>query len=301
VDAALTRRRLLRLAGAAGAASLGGTLAFRSPAQATPVFQTFAEMDGTTFRSRAQQFRTQGYQIISLSLYGDVADHRYAASWIQRSGPAYVGIQGVAGPAAYQALVDQWVGQGYVPILVSATGPVDTAVFAAVFVQSGAGPSTWKARHGMSTTDFTNENALAQSSNLYPTSIGCYGAATDPRFIATWQTNTSGVTWSVFSGQSASDAQNTFNTQTQNGLRLSFTTLSYYQLYASVYTNDSLVGSWIARSNMSQTDFTTEFNNDTQQSNSTMYPICVQGGGRTGFSRFAAIFAENDVSVLPSS
>jgi hypothetical protein len=74
------------------------------------------------------KFSAQGYRIISLSVYGDPSDARYAAVWVQRSGPAWVAVHGVD-TAGYQTFFNNWTAKGFVPVLVSATGAVSDAIF----------------------------------------------------------------------------------------------------------------------------------------------------------------------------
>jgi Bacterial tandem repeat domain 1 len=64
---------------------------------------------------------SEGYRIISLSVYGDPGDPRYAAVWVQRQGPGWVAVHGV-NSAGYQDFFNKSTAAGFVPVLVSATG-----------------------------------------------------------------------------------------------------------------------------------------------------------------------------------
>src|SRR5689334_8101552 len=107
--------------------------------------------------------------MISLSVYGDPSDPRYAAVWVQRQGPSWVALHGVDG-VGYQSFFNMWTAKGFVPVLVSATGQVTNAVFAAVFEQGIPGP--WLARHGMTSGPeanagtFQNQNATAHAQKM---------------------------------------------------------------------------------------------------------------------------------------
>jgi hypothetical protein len=97
----------------------------------------FEAYHGVTASDHQNQFNTlstQGYRLLSLSVYGDPGDARYAAVWVQRPGPAYVAVHGVDA-TGYQDFFNTWVPQGYIPLLVSATGSGAQAIFAAVFEQ----------------------------------------------------------------------------------------------------------------------------------------------------------------------
>jgi len=86
-------------------------------------------------------------------VYGDPGNPLYAAVWVQRSGPAWEAVHGVDS-AGYQSFFNTWTAKGYVPVLVSATGAINNAIFAAVFEQGITGP--WFARHGMPSGPATN-------------------------------------------------------------------------------------------------------------------------------------------------
>jgi Bacterial tandem repeat domain 1 len=62
------------------------------------------------------------------------------------AGPAWVAVHGI-NANDYQAFFNKWTAQGFAPVLVSATGPLSNAIFAAVFEQGVAAP--WQAHHGM--------------------------------------------------------------------------------------------------------------------------------------------------------
>src|ERR671933_632541 len=110
------------------------------------MFDAYHGVTGSVHQAKFDELFAKGYRIISLSVYGDPASPHYAAVWVQRSGPAWVAVHGV-NAAGYQSFFDTWTAKGYVPILVSAAGPANGAVFAAVFEQGVSG--AWKARHGL--------------------------------------------------------------------------------------------------------------------------------------------------------
>jgi len=102
-------------------------------------FQAYHGVDAAQHQAKFNTLSAQGYRMISLSVYGDAGLPLYAAVWVQRGGPAWVAVHGIDA-AAYQSFFNKWTSQGYVPVLVSATGPIANAVFAAVFEQGIAGP-----------------------------------------------------------------------------------------------------------------------------------------------------------------
>src|SRR4029077_7231825 len=121
------------------------------------MFEAYHGVTGAQHQSKFNSLSAQGFRIISLSVYGDPGDPRYAAVWIQRPGPAWVAVHGVDS-AGYQSFFNNSTAKGYVPVLVSATGPSTNAIFAAVFEQGI--PGGWLARHGMTSGPETNAGTL---------------------------------------------------------------------------------------------------------------------------------------------
>src|SRR5262249_51939154 len=110
------------------------------------MYQAYHGVTAAQHQTNFNSLSAQGLRMISLSVYGDPGDPRYAAVWVQRQGAAWVAVHGVDS-AGYQSFFNNWTAKGYVPVLVSATGTSGNAIFAAVFEQGIAG--AWLARHGM--------------------------------------------------------------------------------------------------------------------------------------------------------
>jgi CubicO group peptidase (beta-lactamase class C family) len=259
-----------------------------------PQFSAYHGVTGSGHQTQFNNLSSQGYRMISLSVYGDPTDARYAAVWIKRPGPAWVAIHGT-NAAGYQEFFNKQTAQGFAPVLVTATGPVANAVFAAVFEHGVNVP--WFARHGLISGPDDNPGTLqfqfrwAQQNGFIPHSVAIYGTNSDKRYAGVWVKNTTGAHWSWRTADPASDYQKWFNAFTQLPYRPAYVTLSTNQLYLSVFRDDS-VGEWIARHGLSSDDYQNEFNQRTAQG---FYPICVQGGGVGANTRYAAIFAKEDV------
>lgn len=259
--------------------------------------QAYHGVSGVQHQTNFNNLSSQGYRMISLSVYGDPGNPLYAAVWVQRPGVAWVAVHGVDANG-YQSFFDTWTSQGYVPILVSATGTLSNAVFAAVF-ERGI-PTPWLARHGMAAADFANQNSSAPSAGLSLRSFAIYGTAADRSYAAIWHPNPGYVKWHVHPSDTGVAYQTSFNAETQlagytlNGYRPAYVALSGDIIYCSVFKDD-VVGPWVARHGMSGSDYQTEFN---QQLANGFYPICTQGGGTTSNPVYAAIFAQQDI---PSS
>src|SRR5579859_2488396 len=148
------------------------------------MFEAYHGVTAAQHQQSFNKFSAEGYRMISLSVYGAPSDARYAAVWVQRSGPAWVAVHGVDA-AGYQAFFNNWTAKGFAPVIISATGPANEAIFAAVFEQGIVGP--WLARHGMpfgqatQAGTFENLNKTAAEQRLVIRSAAIYGTASDRR------------------------------------------------------------------------------------------------------------------------
>jgi CubicO group peptidase (beta-lactamase class C family) len=266
------------------------------------MFQAYHGVTATQHQTNFNNLTAQGFRMISLSVYGDPGDARYAAVWVQRSGPAWVAVHGVDS-AGYQSFFNNWTAKGFVPVLVSASGASNNAIFAAVFEQGISGP--WFARHGMTSGPeanagtFQNFIKTAADQKLILRSVTIYGTPSDRRYAAVWHSNPLYVKWHVHAADTGASYQVVFNAETQlpgyqlAGYRPAYVTLSVDQIYCSVFKDD-VVGPWVARHGMTSAEYQTEF--DKQNANG-FYPICVQGGGTGSNTRYAAIFAQHDIPL----
>jgi CubicO group peptidase (beta-lactamase class C family) len=257
--------------------------------------QAYHGVSADTHQSNVTTFSGQGYGMISLSVYGDPSGPQYAAVWVDRPMAKWQAVHGV-GPADYQSWVDTWYAKGYAVSLVSATGSsASDCVFAAVM--SKGVPAGWAAKHGLSAADFDAENASAWQNGLRPQSVTIYGDAAHRTYAGVWWPNPGFVKWNVNPADPAGNYQQTFDVNTLlpgytlNGWRPAYVAHASDQTYCSVFSDD-VVDDWTAVHGLSATDYQTEFDN---QKKAGRYPICVQGGGSGAGTRYAAIFAKNDV------
>ncbi|HET9898352.1 MAG TPA: serine hydrolase [Streptosporangiaceae bacterium] len=258
------------------------------------LFQAYHGVSAAQHQANFNKWSAEGYRMISLSVYGDAGNALYAAVWVQRSGPAWVAIHGVDA-AGYQSFFTKWSDEGYYPVLVSATGAADDAVFASVFEQGN--PGVWAGRHGMTPADFAAASASALANGQVLRSFSIYGTSADRRYAAIWHPNPTFVKSTLNAAETASAYQTTFNAAIQlpgvylNAWRPAYVALSGDGTYCSVFKDD-FVGPWAARHGLSGSDYQAFFN---QQVAEGYYPIVVQGGGTTAAPIYAAIFAKQDV------
>ncbi len=266
------------------------------------MFQAYHGVTSTQHQTNFNNLSAQGFRMISLSVYGDPGDARYAAVWVQRAGSAWVAVHGV-NSEGYQSFFNNWTAKGFVPVLVSATGTAGNAVFAAVFEQGIAG--SWMARHGVpagpeaNAGTFQNLNKTAHNQRMALRSVAIYGTPGDRRYMAVWHANPGFVKWHAHPSDTGESYQDVFNAEVQlpgytlAGYRPSYVAVSSDHMYCSVFKDD-VVGPWVARHGMSAADYQAEFD---KQKAAGLYPICVQGGGVGADTRYAAIFAKQDIPM----
>jgi CubicO group peptidase (beta-lactamase class C family) len=258
------------------------------------LFQAYHGVTAAQHQTNFDKWSAQGYRMISLSVYGDAGNALYAAVWVQRAGPAWVAIHGVDA-AGYQSFFTKWTGEGFYPVLVSATGTIADAVFASVFEQGNPGP--WFGRHGMTAADFATADASARSNGQMIRSFSIYGTSSDRRYAAIWHPNPINVKSVLNPADSAAAYQVSFNADTQlpgvflNAYRPAYVAASSDATYCSVFKDD-FVGPWVARHGLSGAGYQTFFDQQVAEGN---YPIVVQGGGTTAAPIYAAIFAKQDI------
>jgi CubicO group peptidase (beta-lactamase class C family) len=295
----VSRRSLIRAAAAATgapllvAATTAADIAHAAPGEAMTAYHG---VTGASHQQKFNELSAAGYRMISLSVYGNRADPRYAAVWIRRGGPAWAALHGLDA-AGYQARFDQLTRDGFVPVLVSATGPRTNPVFAAVFEKITA--PAWIARHGLvdgpAGTDGTlsNVNAWARDHNCVPKTIAIYGGNRDRTYAGVWLPNPGDVKWQAHDMGDGNGYQGWFNAYTAAGLRPAFVDASDSLQYLGVFTDDS-VGGWVARHGLDSQQYQQEF--DTQLA-AGRYPIVVQGGGTGASTRYSAVFAARDLPI----
>ena len=264
------------------------------------MFEAYHGVTAAEHQARFDQLSASGYRMISLSVYGDPPGVRYAAVWVQRPGPAFAAVHGVDA-TGYQGFFDTWTAKGFAPVLVSAAGTISDAIFAAVFEQGISG--AWQAHHGMPSGPAANPgtfqafNAAAQAAGQILRSAAIYGTPADQRFAAVWHPNPGFVKGHVHPSETADGYQTVFDAETQlpgftlHAYRPAYVAVSGYGTYCSIFTDD-VVGPWVARHGLTAQQYQAEFNAQTAQG---CYPICVQGGGSGAATRYAAIFARQDV------
>jgi len=232
---------------------------------------------------------TTGYRMISLSVYGQPPNHRYAAVWVQRPGPSYYTIHEVSG-AAYQSFFDTHARDGYVSTIITVTGPPSALIFAGVMEQNGV--TKWYQRCGLTTAQYTTELQNAQANRYILKSFTEYGSPSDRRYCGVWYDNDKLDDYTYFVDESYAESQKTFDSQTQKPFwRLSYITVSEDRRVLSTYV-DTDVGPWLALLGMTADALQEE---SVRQEAAGRYIIHLQGGGTGSDAHYAALWASRDV------
>jgi CubicO group peptidase (beta-lactamase class C family) len=301
---ALSRRHVLLGAGAASVAIAVPGTASAAAASPRPTAARLAageamvathDRSHSDFQAQWDTLIPQGYRPISLCVYGDRAAPLYAAVWVQRAGPAFVGIHG-APTAQFQTFFDTWSAQGFSPVLLTATGPADDPVFASIMELSGTGVSL--TRHLLGTGSADDSGTIeywlgqARTNNWIPRCIAPYGTADNRRFAIVLDPNPDRELWSAAGwwGENATDYQARFTAQNQQWARPGIVSVGPDASFTSVFRADG-IGDWVARHNMTSAGYQEQANALVPQG---YFPVSVQAGGPAANTRFAALFATRD-------
>jgi hypothetical protein len=145
-------------------------------------FQARHGLTGAQYQSAFNQFTSQGYRLVDVSGYRDANGTRFAALWVRQSGPAWVARHNLTAQQ-YQAVFNQYTGQGYRPVHVDGYMTSDGVRFAAIWERRG-GP--WVARHGLTGAQYQSafDQFVGQGYRL--THVSCYNDGQGPRYAAIW-------------------------------------------------------------------------------------------------------------------
>ena len=272
-------------------------------ARTVPTFNAYHGASSATHLQNFEFLASQGYRMISLCLYGTTTDPLYTAVWVQRTGPAWQATN-FTDTSGLQSFVTTWINAGYVITQLSAVGPADAPMWTAVVEQyatnglgSGAGQWTWgiqPARQQAATQGFAYWNNVAHENNQRLSVVTSYGTGTDLTIAAVWLPNDYSIyrRWHAHTMDDINTYQTTSNEETSlPGWRPYLLAVSSDEQITSVF-DDSQVGAWQSRHNMTSAQYQATFN---EQTANGLYPIIVQAGGSGSDAMYAAIFAASDI------
>lgn len=256
----------------------------------------YHDRDSSDHQAQFDSLFPKGWRMISLSVYGTRGVERYAAVWVERSGPDWSAVHGVDG-AGYQVAFNNAVAAGHRPVLLSVTGSSNDPVFAGTFERSPLPvPLT---RFGLARGDVNDPNTIdhwidqARRNGWYPTSVSIYGNPLDQRYAGMWEDNPDGICWTMDGLQdTATDYQARFDAIVPAHARPVHVAVSPDGgRFASIFRDDQ-VGDWVAIHNRDSAGYQQEFNTFVAQG---LHPVMVQAGGAGTGARFAVVFARDDI------
>jgi CubicO group peptidase (beta-lactamase class C family) len=239
------------------------------------------------------QSAAAGYRTISLCVYGDRHDPRYASVMTKKHPtPATRQFFGLT-LAGFQSKFDEMAKEGWGPYLVTATGPRNDPVVAAVFTPMNPIPLT---RYDLTAKDLADLNSQAWHDGLILASADAYGTPDDVRFIAVWHPNTPAVAWNLQAVSEPTDLhtlQQRFTAITSQGGRPAHIAITPANTCTELFV-DSAQEAWASRANMTSAGYQSAFDTFTREG---LAPVCVAAQGNGADTRFAAIFAKSEHPV----
>jgi hypothetical protein len=259
-----------------------------------PAWQFYYDVTSAQHQTNFNEWSAAGYRMISLSAYGQPPNHRYAAVWVQRSGPSYWAIHEASG-STYQSWFDSHASNGYVSTIITVTGPASSAIFAGVMEQNGV--TNWYQKCGLTNSQYVAELNDAEANRYILKSFTEYGSPSDRQYCGIWYYNDEFDKFTSWVDESYSDYQATFNAETTKPYwHPSYLAVSEDHQISSEFV-DTDIGSWVARHGMTASDLQSEYQTQKAQGR---YIIHLQGGGTGSNTNFAALWAEQDFPTLRS-
>ncbi|HQR35754.1 MAG TPA: serine hydrolase [Blastocatellia bacterium] len=253
-------------------------------------FAAWHDRTSANHKEMLDKFAAQGFRTVSLCVYGDRNDPRYAAVMIKR--PTIIATKQFFNLSLteWQAKFNEMAAQGFGPYIVSATGPSNNPVIAAAFKQMNSIPLT---RHGLTIQEFADLNDKAWREGLILAWADAYGTPEDERYIAVWRQNTEQVAWNMAAITEPADAatlQQHFNAITAQGGRPTHIAITPTGKYIELFV-DNAIGPWVSHGEMTSAGYQQQFDKLTAQG---LAPVCVMAQGAGANTKFAAIFAASE-------
>ena len=231
--------------------------------------------------------RASGYSTISLCVYGDRNDPRYAAAMVKRATQTqelqFLGLSGADLQAAFNAMATL----GWGPEMISGTGPTNNPLFAACFVP-GSVPFT---KFGITAAEFNslNQSQMAAGSILRWADV--YGDPGNLRYIAIWVPNADNRAWNCDGvDDNYATVQARFNALV-SGFARPVHVAATPDVGDLMLYDDSEMPAWQAWAGMTSADYQTKFNTLYPQG---LRPVRVSAKGTGSAARFSVIFAERE-------
>jgi CubicO group peptidase (beta-lactamase class C family) len=250
------------------------------------------------FVARGDELVSQGFQPLSLSMYGDPENALFAGVFDKRPGPPLRRVMGFT-IDDFRNQEGQNAVDGFYPILVSATGGGWTgARISAYFAKR---PTSTHVTISGNLEGFRQTVQMKKAENWIPLSATIFSDAGNSHesMVATvWERNTSNVAWTIVAGLTHDEHQRHFEAQYSGWARPAFVTGSSRGELLAIYRDDQIgpIGQgWAARHGQTKEQYENDYG---LLFNNGLYVVCLQGYGAPGAHRFAGIFVKNETPVL---
>lgn len=241
---------------------------------------------------------TDGYRLLSVSLYGPATSPIYAATLIKRAAPAEQRHWPLLTAAQLTQTLAEQAAQNFGAMLIAATGSASDPRFALVCERQDT-PSRvlvgLKPGRPEDGTSLQAKHREAKIAGRIPLSIASYGTAENPSFAAVWGVDNDQTTWNADGVVETDDElQARMDAQASGWCRPSLLSADADGRLASVFV-DNQVGAWQARHGLTAAQYQQEFDAWTGKG---YVPVCVQAAGaHANAARFAAVFVQRETPL----
>ena len=232
--------------------------------------------------------RIAGYSTVSLCIYGDANDPRFAAAMVRRPGQTAEQTFFALNGAGLQTQFNNMAAAGWGPLVITATGSTNNPLFAAIFIPVPEIPFT---RFGLTASDLVSLNASNMGSNLILRWADAYGDPGNLRYNAIWVRNPDNRAWNCDGvDDNYATTQERFDALVTGGARpvVIAATPDVAELVAY---DDSQMPFWQQWVGMSSADYQAKFNALYPQG---LPPIRVSAKGTGSNARFSVIFSQQE-------
>ena len=247
--------------------------------------------------ARMNELAPKGFKLLSLSMYGDPKDARYAAVFDKRGGPGWEFALGFTVPDLMK-LTNENKARDLYPSLVTATGGGGSKCRMSVIFEKLDPPKTRELTVNIGLEVFpksvinrTRDGWILMSATIYD------DAKNESLIAAVWERNSNNTAWNAFVETDTAQVQEHVNAELSVWTRLAFITSSTKGRLLILYRDDHFgpIGKgFVARSNMSREQFESQKEIWLKDG---LHTICLQVSGLEDNRSFAAIAAQNDKLV----
>jgi CubicO group peptidase (beta-lactamase class C family) len=244
---------------------------------------------------KSDELIAQGFQPLSLSVYGDPENARFAGVFDKRPGPQL--------RRAIGYTIDDFINehtqnqqQGFYPTLVSATGGGRAGARISGYFAQRADPTQLTIHDNF--VDFGDEVQRRREGNWVPLSVTVFSDAgnTHPSmFAAIWERNTANVAWNVVAdGLNHDEHQKYLEALYSGWARLVMVSGSSRGVLVPMYRDDQIgpIGQgWAARHGQTREQYEKDFG---LLFDAGYYVVSLQGYGPPQDRRFASIFVKSE-------